>query len=78
MFTRDNEFPAPEAIGLRLSDTARIFYGHSEPFYFRFLPYWMADVIAGAIAVLVAEWGGAPAGRPAKRQRAFHGLALTS
>ncbi|PWT73947.1 MAG: hypothetical protein C5B60_07495 [Chloroflexi bacterium] len=53
MFTKSGEFPAPEAIGLRLSDVAQQFYNRSEPFYYRFLPYWIADLIAVSVAMMV-------------------------
>lgn len=53
MFTKQGEFPAAEAIGLRLSDVAGKFYSHTEPFYYSFLPYWVADLIATSIAVLI-------------------------
>jgi hypothetical protein len=46
MFTRGNELPAAEAIGLRLSDVATQFYLNPSPFSYRFLPYWIADMTA--------------------------------
>lgn len=53
MFTASNEFPAPEAIGLRLADLARAYYAGQLGLAYQLLPFWLADLTALMIASMI-------------------------
>jgi TRAP-type uncharacterized transport system substrate-binding protein len=53
VFQRAGEFPADEAVGLRLSDAARRFYKQDLPFLYNYLPYWIADLIGKLVFLLI-------------------------
>jgi TRAP-type uncharacterized transport system substrate-binding protein len=53
VFQQANEFPADEAVGLPLSDTARRFYKQDLPFLYNWLPYWFADLIGKLVFLLI-------------------------
>ena len=57
IFQRANEFPAAEAIGLPLSDEALRFYKSGPPFLHNYLPFWMAEMIAKLIILLIPILG---------------------
>jgi TRAP-type uncharacterized transport system substrate-binding protein len=53
VFQKANEFPADEAVGLALSETARRFYKQDLPFLYNYLPYWFADLIGKLVFLLI-------------------------
>jgi len=57
IFQRRNEFPAPEAFGLPLSDEALRFYKSGPPFLHNYLPFWVAELIGKLIILLIPILG---------------------
>jgi hypothetical protein len=53
IFQQARQFPAPEAIGLPLSDEARQFYRSGPPFLQRNLPFWLAVAIGRLLVLLI-------------------------
>ncbi len=53
IFQQARQFPAPEAIGLPLSDEARQFYRSGRPFLQRNLPFWLAVAIGRLLVLLI-------------------------
>jgi TRAP transporter TAXI family solute receptor len=52
IFNRANEFPAPEATDVPLSNEAARFYRSGLPFLHNYLPFWMA-VLIGKLSILL-------------------------
>lgn len=53
IFQRPGQFPAPETIDLPLSQGARHYYKSGPPFLHRYLPFWMAVLVARTLVVLI-------------------------
>jgi TRAP-type uncharacterized transport system substrate-binding protein len=52
-FQRAGEFPAAEAIGLKLSDEAREFYRSGPTFLERTLPFWLAEFMQRLLILIL-------------------------
>jgi hypothetical protein len=57
IFNRANEFPAPEAIDIPLSNEALRFYKSGLPFLHDYFPFWMAALIGKLIILLIPILG---------------------
>jgi TRAP-type uncharacterized transport system substrate-binding protein len=53
IFQRAGEFPAPEAIDVRLSDVARNFYRSGPTFLQRTLPFWLAEFVQRMLILIL-------------------------
>lgn len=53
IFRIANQFPAPETVDLPLSPLAREFYKSGTPFLLRYLPFWLAVLLAEPIVWLI-------------------------
>src|SRR5262249_56214786 len=57
IFTRPNQFPAPEAIDIALSGEAQRFYKSGLPFLNDYFPFWMAALLGKLIVLLIPILG---------------------
>ena len=57
VFHRANEFPAPEATEIPLSNEAARFYKSGPPFLHNYLPFWMAVLIGKLVILLIPILG---------------------
>ena len=57
VFHRANEFPAPEATEVPLSNEAVRFYKSGPPFLHNYLPFWMAVLIGKLVILLIPILG---------------------
>jgi TRAP-type uncharacterized transport system substrate-binding protein len=57
LFNKAGEFPAAEGIELPLSDQARQFYKSGPPFLQRYLPFWLAVLLARLAVLLIPVVG---------------------
>jgi hypothetical protein len=53
IFQRAGDFPAPEAIDVRLSDVARNFYRSGPTFLQRTLPFWLAEFVQRMLILIL-------------------------
>lgn len=53
VFQKAGEFPAPESIDLPLSEHGRQYYKSGPPLLQRYLPFWMAVVVAQLLVLLI-------------------------
>jgi hypothetical protein len=53
IFHHANEFPAPEAVGIPLSNETLRFYKSGPPFLHNYLPFWVAVLVGKLIILLI-------------------------
>ena len=57
IFRQVGQFPAPEAIDLPLSDEAVLYFQRGQPFFQRYLPFWLAVFLERILVLLIPMAG---------------------